>query len=77
MGVTFEQIHVLNGEKYREICPDNTLLSHAQLKSCVISHHTKALLRRDGGSDDQLRCFLTLERGQASLSDLQVRFTSI
>eukprot|EP00197_Chlamydomonas_leiostraca_P008112 CAMPEP_0202870554 /NCGR_PEP_ID=MMETSP1391-20130828/16057_1 /ASSEMBLY_ACC=CAM_ASM_000867 /TAXON_ID=1034604 /ORGANISM="Chlamydomonas leiostraca, Strain SAG 11-49" /LENGTH=611 /DNA_ID=CAMNT_0049551153 /DNA_START=278 /DNA_END=2109 /DNA_ORIENTATION=+ len=70
------EIHVLNGEKYREICPDNTLLSHAQLKSCVISHHTKALLRRDGGSDDQLRCFLGLERGQASLSELQVTTSS-
>lgn len=52
---------VMNGEKYKEICPDNTLLSHAQLRTCIISHHTRALLRREGGSDDQLRCFLQLE----------------
>jgi hypothetical protein len=45
----------------QEICPENTLLTHAQLKSCIISHHTKALLKRDGGSDEQLRCFLQLE----------------
>lgn len=55
-------MHVLNGEKYREICPDNTLLSHSQLKTCVIAHHTKALLRRDGAGDDQLRCFLQVGR---------------
>lgn len=47
----------------QEICPENTLLTHAQLKSCIISHHTKALLKRDGGSDEQLRCFLQLEVG--------------
>mmetsp|Transcript_29342 Transcript_29342/g.64952 ORF Transcript_29342/g.64952 Transcript_29342/m.64952 type:complete len:729 (+) Transcript_29342:226-2412(+) len=70
------EIHVLNGEKYKEICPDNTLLSHQQLRTCIISHHTKALLRREGGSDDQLRCFLQLERGQAPLSDLQVTTSS-
>eukprot|EP00798_Chlamydomonas_sp_ICE-L_P015740 gene15740-21861_t len=69
-------VHVLNGEKYREICPDNTLLSHAQLKTCVISHHQKALLRREGGSEDALRCFLPLERGQAPLSDLAVTTSS-
>ncbi len=55
------ECHVLNGEKYKEICPENNLLSHAQLRTCIISHHTKALLKRDGGSDDQLRCFLQLE----------------
>lgn len=70
------QVHVLNGEKYKEICPDNTLLSHMQLHTCVISHHTKALLKREGGSDDQLRCFLQLERGQGPLSDLQVTTSS-
>jgi hypothetical protein len=48
----------------QEICPENTLLTHAQLKSCIISHHTKALLKRDGGSDEQLRCFLQLEVGK-------------
>ncbi len=52
---------MLNGEKYKEICPDNTLLSHMHLRSCVISHHQKALLKREGGSDEQLRCFLQLE----------------
>ncbi|KAF5832185.1 hypothetical protein DUNSADRAFT_12024 [Dunaliella salina] len=55
------EVHVLNGEKYREICPDNVLLSHQQLRACIISNHTKALLRRENGSDDQLRCFLQLE----------------
>lgn len=70
------ECHVMNGEKYKEICPENTLLSHTQLRSCIIAHHTKALLRRDGGSDDQLRCFLQLERGQAVLSDLQVTTSS-
>jgi len=70
------EVHVLNGEKYKEICPDNTLLSHTQLHSCIISHHTKALLKRDGGSDDQLRCFLGLERGQGPLSELQVTTSS-
>jgi hypothetical protein len=63
---------VLNGEKYKEVCPDNTLLSAAALRSCIISHHTRALLRREGGPDDALRCFLGLERGAAVLSDLQV-----
>ena len=59
------QVHVLNGEKYKEICPDNVLLSHQQLKACVISHHTKALLRRDSMPEDALRCFLQIEvRGQ-------------
>eukprot|EP00798_Chlamydomonas_sp_ICE-L_P031947 gene31947-17902_t len=74
-GVQLE-VHVLNGEKYKEICPDNTLLSHSQLKSCVISHHTKALLKREGGSEDSLRCFLALERGQGPLSDLSVTTSS-
>ena len=63
---------MLNGEKYKEICPDNTLLSNPHLRSCVISHHQKALLKREGGSDEQLRCFLQLEGGQGPLSDLQV-----
>jgi hypothetical protein len=58
---------VLNGEKYKEICPDNTLISNANLLACVISHHQKALLKREGGSDDQLRCFLQLEQGQVGL----------
>ncbi|GFH16547.1 uncharacterized protein HaLaN_12984 [Haematococcus lacustris] len=75
MGMQLEA-HVLNGEKYKEVCPENTLLSHAQLRGCVITHHTKALLRRDGGSDDQLRCFLQLERGQSALADLQVTTSS-
>ncbi|GAX84826.1 hypothetical protein CEUSTIGMA_g12247.t1 [Chlamydomonas eustigma] len=70
------EVHVLNGEKYKELCPDNTLLSHLHLRSCVISHHQKALLKREGGSDEQLRCFLQLERGQGPLSDLQVTTSS-
>jgi hypothetical protein len=59
-------VHVLNGERYKELCPENQLLSHVQLKTCIVSHHQKALLKRDGGADDQLRCFLQLEvRGGA------------
>ncbi len=55
------QMHVLNGEKYKELCPDNTLLSVASIKNCIITHHTKALLRREGMSDEQLRVYLPLE----------------
>lgn len=41
---------MLNGEKYREVCPDNTLLSTAQLHSCVLMpQQKKPLLKREGG----------------------------
>lgn len=70
---TTVQMHVLNGEKYKELCPDNTLLSVASIKNCIITHHTKALLRREGMSDEQLRVYLPLEvrggdKGQARVS---------
>ncbi|KAG2438687.1 hypothetical protein HXX76_005233 [Chlamydomonas incerta] len=74
-GVQLE-MHVLNGEKYKELCPDNTLLSIGAIKNCIISHHTKALLRREGMSDDQLRVYLPLERGAATLSDLSLTTSS-
>lgn len=70
------EVSVLNGEKYKEVCPDNTLLSHLHLRTCVISHHQRALLKKEGGSDDQLRCFLQLEGGQGALSDLSVTTSS-
>ncbi|KXZ52067.1 hypothetical protein GPECTOR_10g1090 [Gonium pectorale] len=74
-GVQLE-VHVLNGEKYKELCPDNTLLSIPAIRNCVISHHTKALLRREGMSEDALRVFLQLERGSATLSDLTLTTSS-
>lgn len=44
------QIHVLNGEKYREVCPDNTLLNTMQLRSCILApQQKKPLLKREGG----------------------------
>lgn len=62
-------MHVLNGEKYKELCPDSSLLSTGQIRACIISHHTKALLRREGMSDDQLTVTLPLEvRAVANLS---------
>lgn len=71
------EVHVLNGEKYREVCPDNTLLTHPQLKTCIIQHHQKALLKREGATPtDDVRVFLQLERGQAPLSELQVTTSS-
>ncbi|GFR43381.1 hypothetical protein Agub_g4453, partial [Astrephomene gubernaculifera] len=74
-GVQLE-MHVLNGEKYKELCPDNTLLSLGAIRNCIISHHTKALLRREGMADDQLRVYLPLERGAASVSDLTLTTSS-
>lgn len=74
-GVQLE-MHVLNGEKYKELCPDNTLLSVASIKNCIITHHTKALLRREGMSDEQLRVYLPLERGAAAVSDLALTTSS-
>jgi hypothetical protein len=44
------KIHVLNGEKYREVCPDNTLLDTSQLRSCILlPQQKKPLLKREGG----------------------------
>lgn len=57
----YSQMHVLNGEKYKELCPDNTLLSISQIKTCVISHQTKALLRREGQPEDQIAVYLPLD----------------
>ncbi|EFJ53210.1 hypothetical protein VOLCADRAFT_115791 [Volvox carteri f. nagariensis] len=74
-GVRLE-LHMLNGEKYKELCPDNTLLSTNTLKSCVINYHTKALLKRDGMSDTDLQVFLPLEHGTAKLSDLALTTSS-
>lgn len=56
------EVHVMNGDKYKELCPENSqLLTHSQLRLCIITHHQRALLRRDGQGDDQLRCFLQLD----------------
>ncbi|KAG2502074.1 hypothetical protein HYH03_000567 [Edaphochlamys debaryana] len=74
-GVQLE-MHVLNGEKYKELCPEATLLSTNIIKSCIISHHTKALLRRESMNEDQLRVFLPIERGVASVSDLALTTSS-
>ncbi|GLC55265.1 PSII 6.1 kDa protein [Pleodorina starrii] len=74
-GVQLE-MHVLNGEKYKELCPDNTLLTVSSIKSCIISHQTKALLRREGMADDQLKVYLPLERGAATVSDLTLTTSS-
>lgn len=73
------EISVVNGEKYKELCPDNTLSSFSHLRSCIVSHHTKALLRKEGGGggdEHLLRCFLNPDRGQVSLSDLALTTSS-
>ena len=71
------EVSVVNGEKYRDLCPDNTLLSFSHLRSCIVTHHTKALLRRDGAADEQLlRCFMHPDKGQVSLSDLALTTSS-
>lgn len=57
---------MLNGEKYKELCPDNTLLSVIAIRSCIISHHQRALLRRDGMADTELHVFLPLEVRQGA-----------
>ncbi|GIL85694.1 hypothetical protein Vretimale_13197 [Volvox reticuliferus] len=74
-GVRLE-LQVLNGERYKELCPDNTLLSVSNLQSCIISNHTRALLRREGMADTDLQVFLPLERGSATLSDLTLTTSS-
>lgn len=62
------QVHVLNGEKYREVCPENTLLNSMQLRGCIISpHHKKPLLKREsalGVGADETRIFLQVEVSQ-------------
>jgi hypothetical protein len=57
-------VHVLNGEKYKEVCPDNTLLNNAQLRGCIIQpNHKKPLLKRESamGVAEDTRIFLTVE----------------
>ncbi|KAL6763898.1 hypothetical protein V8C86DRAFT_3017440 [Haematococcus lacustris] len=68
------EAHVLNGEKHKELCPENTVLSHDQLCDCFIAHHTAPLLRRDNA--DQPSCNLQLETGQCQLAGLQVTTSS-
>lgn len=58
------QVHVLNGEKYREVCPENTLLNSMQLRSCIIlPHNKKPLLKRESalGVADDTRIYLPVE----------------
>jgi hypothetical protein len=59
------QVHVLNGEKYKEVCPDNTLLNNAQLRGCIIQpNHKKPLLKREsamGSVAEDTRIFLAVE----------------
>ncbi len=47
-----KQVLVLNGERYRELCPDNALLSAPQLRSCVLAAPSpkKPLLKHDSGA---------------------------
>lgn len=58
------QVHVLNGEKYREVCPENTLLNSMQLRGCIIlPHNKKPLLKRESalGVADDTRIYLPVE----------------
>jgi hypothetical protein len=58
------QVHVLNGERYKEVCPENTLLNSMQLRSCIIaSHQKKPLLKRENalGVTEDARIFLPVE----------------
>lgn len=55
---------MLNGEKYREVCPENTLLNSMQLRGCIIPpQHKKPLLKRESalGVTDDVRIFLPIE----------------
>lgn len=55
---------MLNGEKYKEVCPDNTLLNSMQLRGCIIQpNHKKPLLKRETamGLAEELRIFLPVE----------------
>lgn len=63
-----QQIHVLNGDKYKEVCPDNTLLSPAALRACIIEPPLgqggyKPLLRKEGVEDGGPRILLAPEVG--------------
>lgn len=42
---------MLNGERYKEVCPDGGLLPAGMLASCVLesSNPKKPLLKREGG----------------------------
>lgn len=58
------QVHVLNGEKYKEVCPDNTLLNSMQLRGCIIQpNQKKPLLKRENalGATEDTRIFLQVE----------------
>ena len=58
------KVHVLNGDKYKEVCPDNTLLNTMQLRQCLIAPmQKKPLLKREGnvGITDDFRIFLQPE----------------
>lgn len=62
---------MLNGEKYREVCPENTLLNSMQLRGCIISpHHKKPLLKRESalGVSEDTRIFLQVEVRNADCS---------
>ena len=57
---------MLNGDKYREVCPDNTLLNTMQLRSCIIQpQQKKPLLKRENnaGITEDFRIFLQPEVG--------------
>lgn len=63
-GKCCAQVHVLNGEKYREVCPENTLLNSMQLRGCIISPQAKKpLLKRESalGVSEETRIFLEVE----------------
>lgn len=68
---------MLNGEKHRELCPDNGVLSASVLSDCVLKE-SRALLRRDGGapSGNDSRVLLPFERGSAVLSEFQCTTSS-
>lgn len=74
------EVHVLNGEKYKEMCPDNMLLPPQQLSQCIVQpNQKKPLLKREGVmgvSLDDHRILLQPENGQSSLSDLQCTTSS-
>lgn len=62
--ILYAQVHVLNGEKYREVCPENTLLNSMQLRGCIISPQAKKpLLKRESalGVSEETRIFLEVE----------------
>jgi hypothetical protein len=61
-----------------QVCPDNTLLSPQQLKSCIVTAPNKPLLKRESGAlmTEDFRVMLPLERGKAPISDLQCTTSS-